>query len=87
MSHLEKRIEYATRLIGSTVEVVKIGFQPHKDPSVDMYLPCPEYGIGLLVRKAVPLLRCVHGAHPDRCEMCATGMDEGDYDANWNHIE
>lgn len=30
---------------------------------------------------------CVHGSHPERCETCATGMDDGGVDANGNHIE
>jgi len=34
-----------------------------------------------------PIPKCVHGAHPDRCEMCATGMDQGGIDANGNPIE
>lgn len=31
--------------------------------------------------------KCVHDNHPDRCEMCATGMDQGGVDARGNSIE
>lgn len=31
-------------------------------------------------------LPCVHGNQPDRCEMCATGMDGGAVDADGNRI-